>query len=242
MDLSQRCRASVDRVLARYGWKLLAYDEYVRRVIACVHCGEVADPWSAAINVYCRCLHAACSGVEGSERQETAFVELHRYLYELSFREDADLPADIREDVLNETLLRIWRKLDTYRRPGAFLAIAAFELRGVIRPLWSRPVMLVPLDDCADQLIDPSDDLLDSTFHGEVRTKVQVCFDEAFRRHPDAKRQLEVVWLTYVGLDDKTISQCLGKSTATIYVLRKRGRDHLRNEPCWQELAREFGL
>ena len=243
-DLRQRCRAVVDRILARHGWQLLEREEFVRQVVACVESGQVADPWRAAIHMYCCCLHAVCCGPASRERQEVGFVELQCYLYQLSFREIADLPADLRWEVVNETLLKIWQKRASYYKPGAFLAAAALELRNVVRPWWSRPAALLPLDNNIDLPIPEAEaDPLAHALDGELRQRVKQCFDDALHRHPRAKQQFEAVWLKYVaGLDDETISVYLGKPVANVHVLRSRGLNHLRAEPCWQLMAADFGL
>jgi DNA-directed RNA polymerase specialized sigma24 family protein len=243
-DLDQRCRATVDRILARHGWRLLEREEFVRRVVACVESGEVSDPWRAAMHVYCWCLHAACCGPASRERQEIGFIELQHYLYQLSFREIADLATDLRWEAVNETLLRIWQKRASYYKPGAFLAIAVLELRNVIRPWWSRQIAPLSLEDYADQPATHADaDPLAHALNSDLRERVRLCFDDALRQHPRAKQQLEAVWLKYVaGLDDEAIGTHLGKPVASVHVLRSRGLNHLRAEPCWQLLAEELGL
>jgi len=243
-DLDKRCRATVDHILARYGWRLLEREEFVRRVIACVESGQVGDPWRAAMHVYCCCLHAACCGPATREQQEIGFVELQRYLYQLSFREIADLATDLRWEAVNETLLRIWQKRSSYYKPGAFLAAAALELRNVIRPWWSRPIPPLSLEDYIDQpTLDTESDPLAYVLNGELRERVRLCFDDAHRQHPRAKQQLEAVWLKYVaGLDDEAISMYLGRPIANVHVLRSRGLNHLRTEPCWQLMAEDLGL
>src|SRR5689334_15511708 len=86
-DLSEHCRLVVRHVLARYDWALAPYEPLVQEVLICLEAGEAAEPWPATINVYCRHLYSACTGSEGPARQERGFIELHRYLYEISFRE-----------------------------------------------------------------------------------------------------------------------------------------------------------
>lgn len=238
-DLDQRCRAAVDRILARHGWQLLDRDEFIVRVVACVESGEVGDPARAAIYVYCCRLHAVCCGSATHEQQEIGFIELQHYLYQLSFRELADLPADLRWEAVNETLLRIWQKRSSYYKPGAFLAVAAFELRNVLRPWWSRPITPLSLDSDTEQ---PDPDVeVDPLMHAlqnELSQRVKLCFDDVLRRHPRAKQQLEAVWLKYIaGLDDEAISIHLGKTVANVHVLRSRGLSLLRIEPGWQQMA-----
>ncbi len=242
-NMYHQCQAAVDRIVSRYGWRLLNREEFIRRVVTCVALGEVSDAWSAAIHVYCHCLYAACSGSEGELRQEIGFVELQRYLYEISLREARDLPVDVLLEVVNDTLCRIWQRLGSYRKPGSFLAIAGYELRNAIRPFWSRPPVL-PLDEVPEQSdIRLEEDLEQTAINSELRRQVKDCFDLVLQEHPRARQQLEAVWLKYiVGLDDTTISNRLGKSIANVQVLRSRGLNHLRSQRSWQQLAQDFEL
>lgn len=241
LDQHYRCRLSVDKVLARYGWILLERKEFVERVMTCIESGEVTEPWAAAIHVYCRSLYTACSGGEGHTRQDIGFRELQRYLYDLSHREAPEFTTDARCEVVNEALLRIWQRMNEYRSPGAFLAIAALELRNAIRPWWSRQITL-PLDTILEypnrsQSVNPELMVLDGERKGQVRD----CFDRVLLHHPRARQQLEAVWLKYiVGLDDVAISAHLGKPVASIHVLRSRGLNLLRSEATWQHIAQEF--
>ncbi|MGQ9927843.1 MAG: RNA polymerase sigma factor [Chloroflexaceae bacterium] len=243
-DVCEQCRQIVIRVMERFGWQLLSVDEFTRRTAASVTRGEAPDPWRAAINVYCQCLYGACRGNEGRERQNLAFTELHRYLYGLSIRESSDLPPDVRAEVVNETLLRIWKKLDSYHTPGAFLAIAALELRNVLRPLWTRLAVAPPMELLdGRQTVTEDSDPEQSAIRADLRQQVQACFDEVLRRQPRARRQLEAVWLKFIaGLDDETISAYMARPVASVYVLRSRGLKQLRASPRWQQLAHDWGL
>jgi DNA-directed RNA polymerase specialized sigma24 family protein len=231
-------------VIEKHQWTLLSYEALVQEVLSCIETGAIAAPWPATINVYCQHLYSACTGVEGPERQERGFVELHRYLYELSFREVQDMPVDLREEAINETLFRIWQKLDHYRKPSAFLSNATFELLNVIRPWWSRQRVAAPLESIADQPISASEgDMAARMIDQEMQEIVKHCFDETLRRHPRARQQLEAVWLKFiVQLDDTTISHYIGKPIATVHVLRSRGLQHLRRDPSWQKIARELEI
>lgn len=240
----EQCRQTVIRVIERFGWQLLSVDEFTRRTEASVMRSEVTDLWRAAINVYCQCLYGACRGDEGRERQNLGFTELHRYLYGLSFRESADLAPDVRAEAVNETLLRIWKKLDSYHTPGAFLAIAALELRNVLRPLWTRLPVTLPLELLDErQIVAEHGDPEQGAIRADLRQQVRACFDELLRQQPRARRQLEAVWLKFIaGLDDETISTYMARSVASVHVLRSRGLNQLRASPVWQELARDWGL
>jgi DNA-directed RNA polymerase specialized sigma24 family protein len=243
-SLLHRYRVVVDSVLAQYGWQLLAPEELVRQMMELLESGLVAEARPAAMHAYCLSLYSACSGAEGPDRQELGFIDLQRYLYQLSFGEHAALAPDLRWEVINETLLRVWRRLDQCRNRGAFLAFAGYELRNAIRPWWARAVPKTSLEEISDT---PSsrgaDDPVGHVLSDELRHLVHLSFESSLRRHPRAKQQLEAVWLKYIGgLDDVTISAYLEKPVANIQVLRSRGLERLRTEPGWQLIAHEFGI
>src|SRR5215207_2036720 len=182
-DFSKHCRRIVHQVLERHQWTLVPYEALVQEVQSCIEMGTVAEPWAATINIYCQYLYIACTGGEGADRQERGFIELNRYLYELSFREVQDMPVDLRQEAVNETLFRIWQKLDHYRKPSAFLSNATFELLNVIRPWWSRQRVAAPLETIADQLISASEgDMAARMIDQELQEIVKRCFDETLRR------------------------------------------------------------
>ena len=243
-DFIKRCRQIVQQVIERHQWTLVPYEALVQEVLSCIEHGIVAEPWAATINIYCQYLYGACTGSEGPERQERGVIELNRYLYELSFRDVQDIPVDLREEAVNETLFRIWQKLDHYRKPSAFLSNATFELLNVIRPWWSRQHIVTPLEMIVDQPVaEAESDLAARVIDQEMQETVKRCFDETLRRHPRARQQLEAVWLKFiVQLDDTTISHYIGKPIATVHVLRSRGLRHLRHDPSWQQIARELEI
>ncbi len=243
-NLTEQSRTTVRQVLERYGWQLIDEAEYVQRVHTCLLMGEVAEPWPAAIHVYCQQLYRTCCGDEGAERQNLAFTELQRYLYALSFREIRDLANDIRHEAVNEALLRIWERLAVYYRPGAFLAVAALELRNVLRPFWSRPIALLRLEAAVDvPSVNGADDPVTYALRQDLRQQVTACFELVCRSHPRARQQLEAVWLKYIaGCDDQTIGAYLGKKVASVHVLRSRGLDLLRTEPTWRLIAADLDL
>lgn len=243
-SLLQRCRIVVDSVLAQYGWQLLKSEELVRRAMELLASGVVSEPRPAAMHAYCLCLYSACSGAEGPDRQAIGFTDLQRYLYQLSFGEHATLAPDVRWEVINETLLRVWQKIEQCRNRGAFLAFTGYELRNAIRPWWARGVPKVSLEAIGDTPSVRGDgDPAGHVLTDELRQLVHLSFEASLQRHPRAKQQLEAVWLKYIdGLDDVTISAYLEKPVANVQVLRSRGLERLRTEPGWQQIAHEFGI
>jgi DNA-directed RNA polymerase specialized sigma24 family protein len=243
-DFSEHCRRIVRQVLDRHQWILVSYEVLVQEILRSIETGAAAKPWPATINIYCQHLYSACTGAEGVDRQERGFIELHRYLYEISFREVQDMPVDLREEAINETLFRVWQKLDQYRKPGAFLSNATFELLNVIRPWWSRQHAGASLDGMPEPPASEAEsDLTARVIDQEMQETVKRCFDDTLRRHPRARQQLEAVWLKFIlQLDDTTISHYIGKPIATVHVLRSRGLKHLRSDPSWQQIAKELEI
>src|SRR5689334_20295067 len=80
--LEQLCRKAADLLLARREWRLLDRNELARRALEYLRQGIASDAQRAATYAYCHALHAACSGAEGVERQNLAYKELFRYLYD----------------------------------------------------------------------------------------------------------------------------------------------------------------
>ncbi|HZQ08038.1 MAG TPA: sigma-70 family RNA polymerase sigma factor [Anaerolineae bacterium] len=118
--------AIVDQVLRDRGWSLVEDPaEFAREV-----CLE-AEAQAAAtgqdlpfvierrtVNRYCRLLYAAC-GERDSQRQRTAFLEIWNYLYPIAlYRLHGTNGA---QDCTQQALVKIWRKRDQCRDPGAFL-------------------------------------------------------------------------------------------------------------------------
>lgn len=246
------CRAGVMAVLQQNDWRLLAADQLTICVEEALHSGTFADARKAAVHVYCHTLFAACRGDEGPQRQERAFAELQRYLYRLSFRLAPELPPDARQELIGDAVLRIWQRFPSYRKPGAFLAIVALELRSTLRPwnLRARPrgqgraweLPPTSIDAAHEELASALDcDPVALTLDRELARHVRACFAEALRRHPRARQQLASVWLKYiVGLDDATISRYLAKPVSSVHVLRSRGLRCLRAQSSWQLLAQDL--
>src|SRR3712207_2084878 len=76
----RRCREVIDRLRARYGWELLAREEFVRRTIAAAQEKPATGLDYLAFGVYNQVLYDACSGAEGPARWEQGYTELFAML------------------------------------------------------------------------------------------------------------------------------------------------------------------
>lgn len=243
-SLLDLCREVAASVLKQHRWGLLTHEELAQEMMSVLDSGIMAEPRRAAMYVYSLRLYAACSGQAGSDRQNQAFLELSRYLYQISFHEHITLAPDLRQEAINESLLRIWRRLDQCRKHGAFLVFAAYEMYNVIRPLWRGGTPEDYLEE-AEQMPDTrmAGDPLARVISAELRQRVRACFASLIRRCPRAKQQLEAVWLKHIEfLDDATICKYLKKSIGSVYVLRTRGLERLRADPEWRSIARDLDL
>src|SRR3954451_25074533 len=78
----RECQQAVDRLLVERAWRLLGREEWARRALDQLLAGLNSNPRRAAIYAYSQAMHAACSGAEGAQRQNLAYDELFRYLFD----------------------------------------------------------------------------------------------------------------------------------------------------------------
>jgi DNA-directed RNA polymerase specialized sigma24 family protein len=234
--MERMCAQAVDGLLARHRWQLLDRAEFARRALDHLRSGAAGDAQRAATHAYSLALHAACSGAEGFERQNRAYAELFRYLYDIALQRY----LGAHEETAQRALARIYMTFERCRQPGAFLAFALQQLLDTARSL-RRGAGEVELGELlADERhADPSD----AVITGELRARFAQLADEFLRKHPRATRQFAALRLKFLdGLDDEAIAHQLGNSVRNIYVLRARAIEKLRAEPAWRALAIEFGI
>jgi hypothetical protein len=229
--------AAVDALRARYEWRLLSRDEFIARLGAHLASAEFRSLSAAAFNLYTLTLYVACSGMEGPDRQERAYHELARFLYDLAWRRYGHDGAAEVDDALGD----IFEHFAACRKPGAFLAFAHQRLRNLIRR--QRSSRTVSIDDHEDQLVTPADEGLEHVLAAELQERVATCRAMFLQKHKRARLQFEAVWMKHLlRLDDCAIAARLGKAPKQIYVLRARGISKLRQEPAWRALAADLGL
>jgi len=251
-DLERQCLVVVERILREHSWRLLEHNELVRRTIAQLRAGAADRPESAAIGAYCVAMHAACSGAEGSARQDQAYHELARYLYSSTVMRFADLSPDMREDVIQSALERIFKSFERCREPVAFLAFAMLHLLDAVRPV--RRQAFRPIESL-DQTIgatentlrellpDPQPEPVELVLVAERRAGIERLLAEIAADHPRASQQIAILRMTWLDdLDDPAISRRLGVSLSSVYAARSRLIKTIQSEPKWQARARQLGL
>jgi RNA polymerase sigma factor (sigma-70 family) len=251
-ELERQCAIVVERIVKEHGWQLLDLSELVRHTIAQMRVGAADRLESAAIGAYCMAMHAACSGAEGSSRQNQAYGELARYLYSLTFVRFADLSLDVREDVTQSALERIFKSFERCREPVAFLAFAGLHLLDAVRPARRhafRPVESLEQaigateDTLSELLPDSQPEPVERVLVAERRAAIERLLEEIAADHPRASQQIAILRMTWLDdLDDPAISQRLGVSLSSVYAARSRLIKTIQSEPKWQARARELGL
>ena len=251
-ELVHQCRVVVGQLVSDHNWQLLDRDELVRRTLDHVLATRAERVESAAIGVYCVALHSACSGAEGSLRQEIAYGELARYLYGMIAMRFPDLRPDVRDDVAQSALERIFKSFDRCREPVAFLAFAAQHLldaarvarRQEYRPVDSfEQVIGADEDSPGDLLADIRPQPIEHVLIAEQRAMIDCFLQELVADHPRAVQQVAILRMTWLDdLDDPAISQRLGISVGSVYTARSRIIKTIQSEQKWQARARALGL
>ncbi|NTU83953.1 MAG: sigma-70 family RNA polymerase sigma factor [Chloroflexales bacterium] len=238
-DLDQRCAETVERLLARHGWRLLDQAEFVSRTRLALASQAGIEVHFAAFGVYNLALYRACSGVEGDDRRELAYGELFRVLYERAWH----AYPTICEDATQQALAQIISRFEACREPRAFIPFALQHLMGAARELRrrARPAHSlerevgeegIPLGD----RLPSADDIEAGAIAREQREHLHSFLARYVRDHPRAQKQIDAVRLKFLaGLDDEHISRALGVSVQNVHVLRSRGLRRLRDEPGWHD-------
>jgi RNA polymerase sigma factor (sigma-70 family) len=246
--LERLCGSAVDLLLARHEWRLLDRAEFIRRALLHLSDGVAGDAQRAATYAYSQALYMACSGAEGFERQNRAYTELFRYLYDSALHRY----PDVYDEAAQHALARTFARFERCRQPGAFLAFAFQQLADSVRTLrreaWRPRSLTAPAGardaPLADLLADTRQpDPSEAVIAAELHARFEQLADEFLRKHPRAAQQFAALRLKFIaGLDDTTIARRLGKSVKSVHVLRSRAIEKLRAEPAWRALAVEFGI
>jgi RNA polymerase sigma factor (sigma-70 family) len=245
--MERMCAEAADRLLTRHRWQLLERAELARRALEQLRHGAAGDAQRAATHAYSLALHAACSGGEGIERQNRAYAELFRYLYDIALQRYHSAHEEIAQRALADT----YAAFERCRQPGAFLAFAIQQLLDTARSMRreqppAQSLAAPGVDKAALGELLPDErqgDPADTVIAGELQARFAQLAAEFLRRHPRASRQFAALRLKFIdGLDDQTIAEQLGNSVRNIYVLRARAIEKLRAEPAWRALAIEFGI
>jgi DNA-directed RNA polymerase specialized sigma24 family protein len=197
--LLHACLAVVDQLAATWGWQLLGRAAWARQAADLVQAGMAADPTRAAMFVYSQVLHTACSEAEGRARQDLAYSELFRFLFESARRR---YPA-IAEDVTQHASERVFALFARCRTPGAFLAFALQQLMDSARVVRRQselegslrvPALAAGPDDL-DSLPDRQPDMATQMIAAELRARFEHLSIEFLRKHPRAGRQIAALRL-----------------------------------------------
>lgn len=250
-DQCTQCQEVVAHLVKRHQWQLLPTKEFAlrlhQRVIATGGEHHEGVLTTQAINLYCIEWYEACAS-EG-ERQERAFAELSRYLYDRALYQYKD--AELATEFVQEALFRVFRLLHTCKNPGAFLTFTMFKVRQAATDYFRKRdrerlrTETLSEDQAIDRAGDGTNQFVDSTRLPLVETVIDVEKAEAvleriaelIAQNPRAKNQFLAVILKYLyDWSDKEIARELGISVGNVHILRNRGRKRLGNDPVLSEL------
>ncbi|MFL5802925.1 MAG: hypothetical protein ACJ8CR_14435 [Roseiflexaceae bacterium] len=245
-DLERRCREVIDRLLARYQWRLLAREELIRRTIIAVGEHPAADLAYLAFGVYNQALYDACSGAEGLRRWEQGYQEVFAMLCD---RARYRYP-DIWEDAVQSAIELTCKYFDRCVVPQAYFQFAWGHLQNAVRSLRPRLRRKTQHPDIslertvgpdapplAESLADPNVHIADQILADELRAELRRTLVAFEREHPRARNQLAAVSLKYLdGKNDETISQLLGVSVKRVHELRSLGLKKLREDQRMRQL------
>jgi len=246
--LERQCGQAVDLILARYQWRLLERQEFVRRTVVELRTDPDCPPHALAIHIYCQALYHACSGKEGQEWQEQGYEELFRYIYDSGHSYYADVCAEAAQQAIE----KVFFDFDRCHQPGTFLAWALQCFRDAARSLrkqeQQQPQSLeAPVGEgpwtLGEILVQEQPELDAPLIAEEQRARLEQLIALLRAEHPHALRQFATLRLKYIdGLDDAMISQRLGIPVTTVYVLRSRAIKRLQAELPWMHFATECGI
>jgi DNA-directed RNA polymerase specialized sigma24 family protein len=248
-DLEHRCREEVDRLCARYRWRLLEREEFVERTLAAAQATSPNVNTSyVALGVYNQALYIACTGDEGPIRWNMAYEELYLMLSERARR----MYPELWEDAVQKALVDICDRLGRCVEPRAFFEFGWGYVRnavktlapdvyrkGHVQPPISLDRAIGDADDTSlgNTLTDPQVDLEALVIVGEQHAELRALFAQVEREYPAAKNQLAAVRLKFLeGMDDAAISNQLGVPVKRIYELRSLGLKKLRNDERFHRL------
>lgn len=239
------CQAVTTHLIQNRQWELLPAAEFARRLHERAADGHSDHNESTllrlATNLYCLELYDACRS-EG-QRQEKAYAELSRYLYDRAIYKYKD--ADLAQEFVQEALLRIFRLIDTCNHPGAFFEFAYLKLWQAAtdafrkRDRANQHLMHLPDSDVdehrdgqaalwIDEDLPRADDVVASQ---EQVEQVLGRFTQLIEQSPRAKNQYLAVMLKFLyEWGDDEIAQKLETSVSNVHVLRTRGLKRLRGD------------
>lgn len=249
------CQEVVSKLINRYQWSLLSLEELTRqlhqRVTKSVpyptgennpHVEHSQQYLSEqAVNLYCETWYHACCG-EGTER-ENAFAELARHLYDQALYKYKD--PSLAQELAQTTIVNIFQKLDTCRKPGAFLAFVHLKLRQAAtdhfrkRDREQQRIKTLPdstetefAESTVDWLVDLGLPPLDQmTVNIEITTAILQHITQMVQDSPRAKNQFfAVIYKFLYGLSDSEIAQTMETSVSNVHILRTRGLTRLRKD------------
>lgn len=235
-------------LLEHNGWQLMTPDALAEQATLLL-ANTAGNHTKAMVGAYCVTLYHAFLGAQGEVQQRRACEELGQVLANSIAKHYPGVSASEREDVTQDTILRVWRTRMNCREPIAFLAFATSHLltatqlnRRQLHRLGS-PLKSIFDDDTHPETIDLAPTPIAQVLEKERAAEIEQFFVELRTAYPRASKQIDILELHLVkDIDHAEIASYLKISLETVYTKLSRIRKKLRDDAVFSQRARELGL
>lgn len=257
---AQRCREIVRKMLADHGWQLVEEEERFTAEICAEICQrnftdtrqERLAIQRAVMRHYCVILYAACAGTVLS-RQRRAFTELWNYLFPIALYKTHD--SQVAQDLTQQALEKIWKRLAQCRDAASFLAWSSMVLLNEIRD-WARKRKRLPLastevltetelrhsEDPAQLetqpvLVGSENKVTDQTINADLHQRLLYVIEKCLQ---DLRQRVIIIESFLNERGYKEIAEQLGLTIGNVHVLRHRALRLLRECHVFIELLGDY--
>jgi RNA polymerase sigma factor (sigma-70 family) len=241
---------AASRLIERYSWQLTSPEELVKQAHDLMALDKTHTFSKALFGAYYVVMYRAFMGDQDAERQRRACDELGHALTRLVAKNYPKLASHDREDIVQETLLRVWKARTNCREPIAFLSFAGWHLLTTIQQAErQRERSGEPFppgfydDDSTSDIPDEAPPPLVQVLNNEGWKELEAFFQDLRRNRPRASKQIDVLELEYLqDLDDGEIARRLNISRNNVYAKRHLILDTIRSDPELLQRAKQLKL
>ena len=227
----QQCLTKSRELQANYRWQLMTAEALSEAAMESIENDPTIDLQPAIISTYAgQALYPALLGQQGTAQREQAARELADFLHRVLYKRWPSL-AESPSDLIQATLERTFRQIDSCRSPETVLAFAAMKLRTVVQKE-VRQLSREQKSDSIDAMHEQGQEV-PSPEESESGLSMDALRDQIRRfqqAHPKAAKQFETVYLRYCdGLTVEETAERLGMTRQNVSVLTSRGLKFLRD-------------
>jgi len=226
----EQCLAKSHELQNSYGWKLITTEALSEAAMERIEHDPNTELQPTIIATYAgQALYPALLGKQNPAQREQAARELANFLHRVLCKRWPSL-ANSSSDLVQASLERILKQIDTCRRPETVLAFAAMKLRTVVQKKF-RQLSKEQKFDSIDAMHEQGRELSspDESESGSLMEALQEQIRHYQQNHPKAAKQLEAVYLRYCAdLTVEETAERLGMTRKNVSVLTSRGLKFLR--------------